>query len=179
MDQQTETLTQWYAMRVFGNRIFRIKEEVEGLGAQTYLALRTESGPSAAGGRQRVQIVPSLLFVHWDLDRLNAFKQTHFSDVMIYRRADSVEPAPVDEAEMRMFILVTSALDGRDIEFVGEHFDFKNGDRVRVTGGPYAGAEGVIRRIKRDRKLLVAVNGIAVVAISHIPGAFLEKIDIS
>lgn len=164
-------------MRVFSNRIFRIKEEAEGLGAQTYLALRTESCPSAAGRRQRVQIVPSLLFVRWDLDRLNAFKQSHFTELMIYRRPDSSEPAPVDEAEMRMFMLVTSAMDGRDIEYVGEHFDFKPGERVRVTGGPYTGAEGVIRRIKRDRKLLVAVNGIAVVAISHIPGALLEKID--
>ena len=141
MDHPTDTQTQWYAMRVFGNRIFRIKEEAEGLGAQTYLALRTESGVSCPGGRQRVQIVPSLLFVRWDLDRLNAFKQAHFTDLMIYRRADSTEPAPVDEAQMRMFMLVTSALDGRDIEFVGEHFDFKPGERVRVTGGPYAGTD--------------------------------------
>ena len=37
--------------------------------------------------------------------------------------------------------------------------------------------KGVIRRIKRDRKLRVAVNEIVVVAISQIPGALLEKID--
>ena len=32
MDHPTDTQTQWYAMRVFGNRIFRIKEEADLLG---------------------------------------------------------------------------------------------------------------------------------------------------
>ena len=32
-------------------------------------------------------------------------------------------------------------------------------------------------RIKKDRKLLVAITGVAVVAISHIPMCYLEKLD--
>ena len=95
---------------------------------------------------------------------------------MIYRRADSTEPAPIDDREMEMFILVTSALDGREVEYAGQTFDFKPGERVRVTEGPFKGAEGVIKRIKKDRKLLVSINGIVVVAVSHIPAPFLERI---
>ena len=69
-----------------------------------------------------------------------------------------------------------SHLDGRDVEYVSQTFDFKPGERVRVTEGPFKGAQGVIKRIKKDRKLLVSINGIVVVAVSHIPGQFLERI---
>lgn len=164
MTQSPESTDErWFAMRVFNNRILRIREELDRLGARTYLSGK----------------VPSLLFARWTPDALKDFKQRHFTDLMLYKKSDSPDPAPIDDREMQMFILVTSALDGQEVEFAGEHFDFKPGERVRVTEGPFKGAEGVIRRIKKDRKLLIAVSGIVVVAVSHIPGQFLEKIEIS
>ena len=147
----------WYAIRVFYNHIFRIKEELEAKGVKTYMALKTAK---TATRTRTVQL---------------AFKQDHFSELMVYKRADSNEPAPIDPRQMEMFILVTSALDGREVEII-QPFDFKPGERVRVTEGPFKGAQGVIRRIKKDRKLLVEVSGVVVVAVSHIPGQFLERI---
>ena len=48
---------------------------------------------------------------------------------------------------------------------------------MRVIDGIYKGAEGVVKRIRKDRKLLIAVTGVAVVAVSHIPQSYLEKIE--
>ena len=171
----------WYAVRVFYNHIFRIKEELENKGVKTYMALRSvEAGTGASAGQKprsrRVQLAPSLLFLYWEAEPLKAFKQDHFSELMVYRKPESTEPAPIDDREMEMFILVTSALDGREVEVTDRTFDFKQGERVRVTEGPFKGAEGVIKRVKKDRKLLVQVSGVVVVAISHIPGQFLERI---
>ena len=159
----------WYAIRVFNNHIFRIKEELDRIGVRTYMALKNS-------GTRRVQLAPSLLFVHWDAERLLAFKQDHFSEIMLYRKPESTQPAPINDKEMEMFILVTSALEGREVEVSNQIYDFKPGERVRVIEGPFKGAEGVIRRIKKDRKLLVAVSGVVVVAVSHIPGQFLERL---
>ena len=50
------------------------------------------------------------------------------------------------------------------------------GDRVRVTEGLYKGAEGYVKRIRHARKVLVAIQGVAVVALSNIHPQFLEKI---
>ena len=161
-------------MRVFNNRILRIKEEAELKGARTYMALKTNNE------KRQIQLAPSLLFVRWTEDALKAFKQDHFSDLMIYRRADSTDPAPIDEQEMRMFILVTSATEGRDVDLLGPDqkiYDFRPGEKVRVTEGPFKGAEGIIKRIKKDRKLIVQVSGVVVVAVSNIPGQFLERAD--
>lgn len=183
-------------MRVFNNRILRIKEELEQKGARTYMAMKTVQtpGPKPTTGTttqptpkptvKKLQLAPSLLFVRTDLETLKTFKQSHFSELMVYRRPDSTEPAPIPEEEMRMFILVTSATDGRDVDVITNDllgpdqraFDFKPGEKVRVTEGPFKGAEGIIRRIKKDRKLLVAINGVVAVAISHVPAAFLERL---
>ena len=160
----------WYAIRVFYNHIFRIKEELEAKGVKTYMAVKQ-------AGKRRIQIAPSLLFLYWDEEHLTAFKQDHFSELMVYRRAEGNKPAPINPLEMEMFILVTSALDGQEVEYIGQTLDFKPGERVRVVEGPFKGAQGVIKRIKKDRKLLVAVSGVVVVAISHIPGQFLERIE--
>ena len=167
----------WYAMRVFNNRILRTKEELEARGARTYMAVKTTretvNGRSVA---RTVQLAPSLLFVRWTLDELLAFKQDHFSELMLYRQAEGTKPAPIDDRQMEMFILVSSYGDGASIEYVGESFDFKPGEKVRVTAGPFKGTEGIIKRIKKDRKLLVAIPGVVVVAVSHIPGQCLERI---
>ena len=198
MDSTPDTITPlWFAMRIFNNRILRIKEEWEQKGARTYMAVKTvrtpatgtttEAIPEKTARSRIVQLAPSLLFVKTTKDALKAFKQDHFNELMIYRRSDSTEPAPIPEEQMRMFILVTSATDGRDVDLVSEslmgpdtrQFDFKPGEKVRVTEGPFKGAEGVIKRIKKDRKLLVAVQGVVVVAISNIPARFLERIETS
>jgi transcription antitermination factor NusG len=54
---------------------------------------------------------------------------------------------------------------------------YRKGQRVRVINGIYKGAEGYIKKIKSDRKLLVALNGVAVVAVSYIPSAYLESLE--
>ena len=170
MDSTPDTTTPlWFAMRIFNNRILRIKEEWEQKGARTYMAVKTTD-------KRTVQLAPSLLFVRTTPDALKAFKQDHFSEIMLYRKPESTQPAPIDDREMEMFVLVTSALDGRDVEVTTQTFDFKPGEKVRVIEGPFKGAEGIIRRIKKDRKLLVTVNGVVAVAVSHIPGQFLERI---
>ena len=45
-----------------------------------------------------------------------------------------------------------------------------------MTGGPLKGAEGYIRRIKKDRRLLVCIEGVIAVASSYIPAELLEKV---
>lgn len=165
-------------MRVFNNRIKIVKEAVEKAGAEeTYMAMQTvvkeKNGRKVA---EKVQIAPSLLFVRWDEKSLVNFRFGRFGEFMIYTKPGKPDPAPISDEEMRIFMLVTSASGSDKLEYLGERFEYKTGDRVRVTEGPYKGAEGVIRRIKKDRKLIVAINGVAVVAVSHIPSQFLEKL---
>lgn len=168
----------WFAMRVFNKRIFRFKDEIDSAGMESYMAMQTVD--RIKDGRlvyEEKQIVPSLLFVRTDSDWLMDFKRQHFSDIMLYGDRPGGAPVPIPDKQMDMFILVTSVNNGRGLEFIGQDTSFLVGERVRVKEGIYKGAEGIVKRIRRDRKLLVAVEGVAVIAISHIPIQFLERIE--
>ena len=52
----------------------------------------------------------------------------------------------------------------------------KEGKKVRVTEGPLRGAEGYIKRIRRDRRLLVCIEGVVAVATAFIEPQFLEEV---
>lgn len=73
-------------------------------------------------------------------------------------------------------MFITSVGDGKDVAYYGDIMPhFEEGEKVEVTDGIYKGATGYIKRIKKDRKLLVAVEGVAVVAISNIPMSCIAK----
>jgi transcription antitermination factor NusG len=55
---------------------------------------------------------------------------------------------------------------------------YHEGDLVRVTEGPFKGAVGHIKRIKKDRRLIVSISGIAAVATSYIHPQFLETVKV-
>ena len=72
-----------------------------------------------------------------------------------------------------MFIFVTT-VGSRNLEAVDPAL--AKGDRVRITGGVFRGAEGYIARIRNAKRLIVAIEGVAAVATSYIPKDFIEKI---
>lgn len=176
----------WYALRAFRGRVQKVRQVAEEAGYKTYIAMRREVVEEKGHRKSRdVQLIPQLLFVCCPEAWLTSYKYSdeHYKEFMIYSHKvvnsigiSMIEPAPIPEKEMEIFMLVTSTNNGEDLEYFGETMpDFKKGERVRVTDGIYKGAEGVVKRIKRDRKLLVSVEGVAVVAISNIPISFLEK----
>ena len=48
---------------------------------------------------------------------------------------------------------------------------------MRVTGGPFKGAEGHIKRIKRDRRLVVTIRGVVAVATTYIHPSLLRRVE--
>ena len=52
----------------------------------------------------------------------------------------------------------------------------QKGDRVRVTGGIFEGVEGVIIRVKGDRRVSVCIQGVMAVATAYIHPSLIERI---
>lgn len=170
----------WYALRAFRSSTATLIEEAEKAGMRTYYATHTVKHDM--DGRQVVKeepLVPSLFFVRCPEKWLQEFKYRHVSRMRVYTDVPGGKPAPIRDKEMDVFIMVTSAHDsGNSIEYIGEPKpQFVQGDVVRVTQGIYKGVQGVVKRIRKDRKLIVAITGVAMVAISHIPMDILEKVE--
>lgn len=153
--------TYWYALKVFFGRTALLKKDFALKRYQTF------STP----------VVPSLLFVRCTAAFLQKYKFENWDLFMYYTEAGSKLPGRVEDHEMEIFMKATSAVNAGEAEFLGcDTEKYAVGDKVRITQGQYKGYEGYIRRIKHDRKLLVMISGVAVVAFSNIDPDSVERI---
>lgn len=130
---------------------------------------------------QRKPFVTSIIFVRAqekDLPFVEGALKEEGSNTckgFIYKNAMRKEYAVIPDSQMSSFRLVTAkGSEGLGFYSDDEHTHYKEGGRVRVIGGPFKGAEGYIKRIKRDRRLLVNIEGIVAVVTSYIDPQYLE-----
>ncbi len=169
----------WFAMKVFFNRTEAAAAEICGLGAEVYIPMQTVV--TERNGVRRCEQKPaiaSLLFFRSDAVTAEEASRRLTDRAMLYRQESAGRkiPAAISEREMHIFRLVVSS-GAEGLEFIADDpLRFAKGDAVRVTGGPLAGAEGRIVRLRGDRRLVVRVHGVCAVATAYIPQCFLQPI---
>ena len=104
-----------------------------------------------------------------------SFVVNHRKQVWVYYNSERTQAAEIPDREMEVFrFVVTAGHDG--LEVLGDDRpEYHVGERVVVTDGPFKGAEGYIKRIKRDRRLIVSINGVVAVATAYIHPSLLRK----
>ena len=197
-----ESKLNWYALKVFYGKVFEIEARLADMDLETYIPVRKDllkgeehlraarrlatpddrrrdnqfekAGPLIY---KRVPVVSSLLFVRAPQDRLPEVDACVKEKGFVYRTADRKTEAVIPDKQMAMFQLVcSSGAEGLEFFADDDMTRYKTGDKVRVLEGPLKGAEGYIKRIRKDRRLLVAIEGFIAVASSFIPPQFLEKV---
>lgn len=198
----------WYALKIFFNKVFDIEELLERMDVETYLpvlkkelkgkermlaARRLDQNPEKPDRRylrygplifQREPILSSLIFVRTDPqtivkvgEELKGDPEINKPKGFVYRTADWTEYCIIPDHQMRIFrMVVESGAEGLEFFADDDITRFRQGDRVRVKEGPLRGAEGYIRRIHKNRRLLVSIDGVIAVATSYIPPENLEKV---
>lgn len=206
-----EIRDQWYAVKVFFNKVFSLEDILSDMGLETFLAVQKvqlKGAAHLAAARklamadqyhrpdsryiqegpviyERKPLVNSLIFVKATAPQIKEVDNRLKKDAswggkalgFVYKKADFKEYATIPDKQMVSFRLVTeSGLSGLDFFADEEITRYKTGDRVRVTGGPLRGTEGYIKRIKKNQRLLVCIEGVIAVATSYIPSELLEKV---
>ena len=190
----------WYALKVFFNKVFEMEALMDGMGVESFIPVRkvrlqgddhfraarflavpddgrtgnpyVQEGPVIY---RREPVVNSLFFIRAPEKRIPEIENVVHGRGFVYKMTDHERPAVIPDREMGIFKLVcTSGAEG--LEFFSEEdmTRYRKGDKVRVLEGPLKGAEGYIRRIRKDRRLLVAIEGFIAVATTFIPPQFLE-----
>ena len=128
---------------------------------------------------KKLKLLPAihnLVFVHASQETLTQLKMTRkeFSPMRYMVRksitdAEVHEIITVPEDQMNNFMKVASVQDER--VFFLDYDGSRNiiGRRVKVIDGYFAGVEGVIKRINKNKRVVVQLDGIAAVAIAYIP----------
>jgi hypothetical protein len=174
----------WYPMRVTYHRELKIKAALDTLQMENFLPMRYELVSS--DGLPREELVPAihnLIFIRSSKAELTALKQMNdifeplrFMTRPVRHGVVQNEIIRVPDREMENFIRVASVQDGT-VKFL-ENTDYIHmvGKNVRITGGVFQGVEGVIKRIKNNKQVVVRIQGVAAVAIAYIPAVFIQEI---
>lgn len=168
----------WFAVNVFFNRVTKMSSILEDDDIRYYIPMRTvESFKDGQKVYEKKQLITSLLFMKCNPKYLISLKERFGDSFYVYSDFETKQPRLIPDKEMDSFILVTSVGD-MGLELLPEGTtDYKIGDHVKVIDGVFKGAEGYVKRIQGRKRLIVSIEGVAVVATSYIPRSFLEIID--
>lgn len=164
----------WYAMRVFRGLVSPVVATCVRDGMATYRPMRVAETFTDSGLEYGEEpLVPDLLFVKAPCGYVSGLKRRTQNRGLVYCHPGTNSPAAIRDETMEMFMSVVKC-GARRLEPVELPID--RGDRVRVTEGIFKGAEGYVRRVHGTKLLVVAIEGVVAVAVSHIPRQWLERI---
>ena len=175
----------WFPMRVTYHRELRIKEMLDELGIENFLPMHYELVETKTQGKKRMLLpaIHNLIFVRSTQEYLTNLKMTReeFAPMRYIMKHplskdEKSEIILVPDWQMNNFMRVASVQDDRVMFLDSNEFINKVGHRVRVIDGYFSGVEGVIKRINKNKRVVVQLEGLAAVAIAFIPASQLSII---
>lgn len=175
----------WYPMRVTYGREQAVSTFLSSIGVENYLPMTERSWRDGKAIRHKmVPAISNLLFVHDSRKHITELKHTR-QDAEPLRYI--TRPVSVEDDDMREIIIVPDrqmenfmrVADGPEEErtfLTAEEMHGKSGDRVVVTSGPFAGVEGVIKRIHGNKRVTIELEGVGGVCINFVPKSFVMKV---
>ncbi len=167
----------WYAIRVTYNRELRVKEDLDARGITNFVPMQYRR--EERKGVMVKRLVPSvhnLIFIHITPSDMRDYKMSTDLPIRYIMDRETHKPITVPAREMESFIKVAGTYDEKLIYLNPDPGDFAKGERVRIIGGQFAGAEGVFVRVKGDRRVLINVEGLVAVATTFVHPSMIEKI---
>lgn len=174
----------WYPMRVTYGREVKVKEALDDLHIENFLPMHYELVDPGDGNKRRMltPAINNLIFIHDSRDRITELKTTkrEFQPLryITKRFAESIADniLTVPDSQMQNFMRVASVQDDSVMFLETGDYINKIGQRVQITEGYFAGVEGVVKRIKKNKHVVVQLEGLAAVAITYVPATCLREI---
>lgn len=172
-------------MRITYNREMKIKALLDEMGIENFLPMRWQMVETKNGGKKRMLLpaIHNLLFVKSSQEFLTELKTTRaeFAPLRYMMKRplhdeEKNEIIIVPDHQMENFMKVASVQDDRVMYLENNDFINKVGQRVKVTDGYFAGVEGVIKRINKNKRIVVQLEGVTAVAIAFVPASQLTLI---
>lgn len=171
-------MRKWFAIRVTYNREMKVKRELDSIHIENFLPMKYRI--IVRGEKKIKELVPAihnLIFVYITPEDLKSYKATTALPIRYIMNRETREPIVIPEQQMQNFIAVAGNPTEQIVYLDPDVSNFKKGDKVKIIGGVFEGAEGYFMRIKGDRRVVVCINGIAAVATAFIHPSLVKKID--
>ena len=176
----------WFPMRVTYQREMKVKAELDRLGIENFVPMRYKVVESQNDGdtelrRVLVPAISNLIFVRSTQERVSELKRRNevlepLRYMMDHTADESHTIMTLADGQMENFMRVASRTDDSVMFLDNETVIGKEGKRVEIMGGAFEGVTGVIRRVKRCKRVVVEIEGVASVAIAYVSAGMLKEI---
>ena len=173
----------WFPMRVTYQREMKVKAELDRLGIESFVPMtyKVVDADTDNPCRKFVPAIRNLIFVRSTQERISHLKSSNEAlEPLRYMIDNTAEEAhtimTIPDRQMQNFMRVASKSDDSVMFLNDESVVGKEGKRVMITGGAFEGVTGVIRRVKRCKRVVVEIEGVASVAIAFVPAGLLKEI---
>jgi len=173
----------WYPMRVTYSREMKVKAELDRLEIENFVPMtyRLVDADGENPHRELLPAINNLVFVHSTQERISRLKTSNVVLEPLRYMMDHTAEKPheimtVPDRQMENFMRVATMTDDSVMFLDEKSIVGKEGKRVMIMGGKFEGVEGVIRRVKRCKRVVVELQGVASVAIAFVPAALLREI---
>lgn len=170
----------WYPLRITYSRELQLKEVLDAENIENFIPMHYEYVKQGERKiRKLVPVVHNLVFVHSSLACIDRIKQSVGFSLSVRYIVDreTNRPLVVPDSQMRSFIAVSGNYEEQIVYLDPALTSLRRGDPVRITGGVFEGVEGVIIRVKGDRRVSVCIQGVMAVATAYIHPSLIEKIE--
>ena len=176
MNKESEV---WFAMRATYRRELEAMHLLEKANFGCFIPMQYKI--SIRRGRKVRALVPvirNLVFVHARHSEVQRFK-SQITYLQYITDTRSGQKIIIPDHDMQRFIAVAGTYNDHLLYFQPEELNLSKGTKVRITGGDFEGQEGVFLKVKgvRDRRVVIAIQGIIAVALATIHPDLIEVIE--
>lgn len=169
----------WFAMSSPYRRELKAKFYLDGKNIENFVPMRYEIVKKRSGTKKRelVPAIHNLIFVHTSKNIIKQLKQgVDFLQFRTVPQNGKNIPIIVPDKQMKAFIAITESKNEELLFLRPDELQAEKGTRVRVHGGTFDGTEGLLVKIrgKRNRRVVVEIEGVASVVLAEISPDLIE-----
>lgn len=172
----------WFAMRVTYGRQLKVSEELKKYGVEHFLPMKHVN--KKEHGHVKTKTVPAvsnLIFIHDTMNNITELKHQYgyvstLRYMVKYSLAHPEFPhkiVTIGECQMEQFMRVCQTDLSQITYLTAEELQHHTQAHVVITSGPFKGVHGVIKRVKKNKCVVIELEGVAGVAINFVPKNFI------
>lgn len=176
-ETNTNNKNEWFAIKT--RQVFKAETELFPLCEEVFIPKEVISVP---GKKKRLKaVIPHIIFIKTtesnalELERNGREHPELSTPFWIYRYPQESKIQPIPQSSIRLLRLLTADSQAKCRVFNKK--DFKEHQRVRITEGYFQGYEGSVVRVKKNKHVVVKIDGVCLVMLPFIHPDFLETID--
>lgn len=166
----------WYALRVTYNREMIVKKYCDANHIINFIPLEHRVQERNGVKIKKVQpVIRNLIFLKTNRLFINELKQRF--PIRYIMDKGTGDPVIVPEKQMLHFITVAGNYDQQIVFLNPDELKAKIGTRVRIKEGIFKGVEGVLVRVRNNKRVVLQIEGLVVVATHYIHPSLLENLE--